>query len=33
MAQYDDMDSTGADNRQGLIQLQSPLFINGAHSF
>lgn len=31
--QDDDPDSTGADNRQGLVQLQSPLLINGAPYF
>src|SRR5215510_4895015 len=31
--QDDDTDSTGADNRQRLVQLQLPLFINGTPYF
>jgi hypothetical protein len=31
--QDDDTNSTGADDRQGLVQLQSPLCINGAPYF
>jgi hypothetical protein len=31
--QDDDTDATGADNRQGLVKLQSPLCNNGAPYF